>query len=116
MSSLQESVQRLPRAMRSRVTVGVFAFLTLSSLIPVVISIYASPVLRLLFLPSYLVTMLLYDSVWGLENLVYLLGDGHLLWETGNVLTYYLFALAVGWLTERVRDLRRPPTDPELTS
>lgn len=49
----------------------------------------------------YLVTMAFYDGVVGGEDLIYALEPfvplpGSLLWELGNVATYYLVALAVG--------------------
>lgn len=96
----------LRAAAKSRITLAIFGYLTLGALVPQVVDIYASPVYLLAFLPSYPVTMLLYDSPVGLENLVYpisafvepVLSDGHLVWEAGRYVTFYLFALLVGWV------------------
>jgi hypothetical protein len=116
--------QRLRRAAASRLTLGVFGFLALGSLLPVVVDVYDSPVYLALGLPSYLVTMLFYDSPWGLENLVYpvypvaetLLGDGHLLWESGRFVTFYLFAVVVGWVVATVRSGPKPESQsPDAT-
>ena len=110
-------LQRLHRTLRdaftARTTLAVFAFLALTSRLPAVVDIYASPVYRILFTPSYLVTMLFYDSPFGLENLVYPISgvlpvDGSLLWDLGEIATFYLFAVAVGLLAERLRARRRP--------
>lgn len=93
----------------SRDVLLVFAFLTLSyHLIPTVAGVYASPISWALFLPSYVVTMLFYDGILGLEHVVYATQgfvpvDGHFLWEAGNVATYYLFAVAAAWLGDRLR-------------
>jgi hypothetical protein len=87
----------------------VFAFLVASWSVQYVVDIYAHPVLRALFVPSYLVTMVTYDGGLGLEILVNPVASalpvgGAVLWELGNVLTYYLVALALGgpaWLFAR---------------
>jgi hypothetical protein len=101
------SLRTLRDAAKSRITLAIFGFLTLTSLIPRVVDADASPVYFVLGLPSYLVTMLFYDSPVGLENLVYpvapvadsfVSGGGHLLWEAGEIGTFYLFALGVGWI------------------
>lgn len=117
---LRRSVHRVLRSVRpalvSRTTLAVFAFLALTSRLPAVVDVYASPVYLVLGLPSYLVSMVLYDSPFGLENLVYPVSgvlpvDGHLLWEIGEVATFYLFAVAAGLLAERLRARGRPPPD-----
>ena len=118
------SRRTLREAATSRTTLAVFGFLALSGQIPAFVDIYATPAYRILFLPPYLVTMLFYDSPFGLENLVYpvaalvepVLGDGHLLWEAGRVLTFYLFALAVGWIAGAVRSRNRPRNPPPTDS
>ncbi len=96
-------------AWTARGTLLVFAFLALTSYLPNVVDIYSYwGIPRLLFIPSYLLMLVLYDSPWGLENVVYVLdpivpGSGALLWEVGLVATYYLFAVVVTWLARRVR-------------
>ena len=113
------SLRTLRDAAKSRITLAVFVFLALTSLIPAVVNPYASPVYFVLGLPSYLVTMLFYDSPVGLENLVYpvapvadsfVSGGGYLLWEAGEIGTFYLFALGVGWIAalRRSGDSRTP--------
>lgn len=99
----------LRKRLASRDILLVFAFLALSSyLIPTAIGVYASPISWALFLPSYVVTMLFYDGILGLEHAAYAVQgfvpvDGHFLWEAGNVATYYLFAVAAAWLGNRLR-------------
>jgi hypothetical protein len=114
-----DALQTLRDAAKSRTTLAIFGVLALTSLIPRVVDPDASPVYFVLGLPSYLVTMLFYDSPVGLENLVYpvapvadsfVSGGGHLLWEAGEIGTFYLFALAVGWIAALLRsgDSRNP--------
>lgn len=62
---------------------------------------------RVLFLPAYLLMLVLYDSPWGLENVVYAVdpivpGSGRYLWDAGLIVTYYLFAAVVTWLGRRL--------------
>jgi hypothetical protein len=113
---IRHILQSIPHALVSRTTLALFGFLALTSRLPAVVDIYASPVYWVLFTPQYLVSMLLYDGPFGLENLVYpVIGilpvDGHLLWEVGELATFYLFAVAVGLVAERVRRRTRPPPD-----
>jgi hypothetical protein len=95
-----------PSAWFARPTLFLFAFLTLTSQLPAVLDIYSSPLWRVLFVPSYLVMLFLYDAPWGLENAVYALdgafGSGKQLWEVGLFVTYYLFAVVVTWLGRRL--------------
>lgn len=95
-------------AWTARSTLLVFAFLALTWQIPNVVDIYDyGGVPRLLFLPSYVLMLVLYDSPWGLENVVSAVdpvvpGSGRLLWEAGLLVTFYLFAVAVTWLGRRL--------------
>lgn len=103
-------------AFTSRTTLALFAFLALSSAIPAVVDVYASPVYWVLFTPSYLVTMVVYDGGLGLEALVYPVAevvpvDGHLLWEAGRVASLYLFAVVVGLLAGTIRGRTRRQSD-----
>ena len=99
-----------PSVWFARPTLLLFAFLALTSQLPAVLDIYSSLLWRLLFIPSYLVMLFLYDAPWGLENAVYaidgVLGGGKLLWETGLFVTYYLFAVVVTWLGRRLTGVR----------
>lgn len=93
----------------ARSTLALFGFLALSSQLPAIIDIYSFVLWRLLFLPSYLVMLFLYDGPWGLENVVYAFDAvvaseraRALLWDGGLFVTYYLFAVATTWLGRRV--------------
>ena len=91
--------------------VAVFAFLTTVWSLQHVVDIYANPVIRWLFVVPYLVTVLLFDNGVA-ERLVYAVEPflpvpGAVLWEAGNLLTYYLFALAVGAVVRLVGRVRR---------
>ena len=117
MVNLQRLRHSLRDAFTARTTLAVFAFLALTSRLPAVVDIYASPVYRILFTPSYLVSMLFYDSPFGLENLVYPISrmlpvDGHLLWEVGKIATFYLFAVAVVWIAAELGVRGRSTPDP----
>lgn len=73
-------------------TLGLFAFLTLAWFVLPVVGIYSFVGFRLLFIPSYLVMMVAYDSAFGLENVVYALqsvvpGEWTLAWQAGLVVT-----------------------------
>lgn len=78
-------------------TLGLFAFLSLAWFLPEVVDIYSIPGLILLFIPSYLVNMVFYDGVVGLEAVVYALegivGESPYLWDAGLLVTYYLFSV-----------------------
>ncbi|UPV76498.1 hypothetical protein M0R89_18360 (plasmid) [Halorussus limi] len=47
------ALRSLRTALASRTSLAVFGFLALGGLLPEVVDIYASPVYRILFLPSY---------------------------------------------------------------
>lgn len=91
----------------SRVTLGLFAFLSAAWFLPKVLDIYAVPGLVLVIVPSYLVNMVFYDSLFGLENVVYalepVLGSSYALWTAGLLVTYYLFSVAVVALGRAVK-------------
>ncbi|WP_458209233.1 hypothetical protein [Haladaptatus sp. NG-SE-30] len=98
----------------ARPTILVFAFLSVTWFLPTFVDIYSFVLYRLLFIPAYLVMLLVYDAPWGLENVVYAL-DGVLpqekyVWEIGLLVTYYLVAAALTWLGRRLRGIRRPRT------
>lgn len=89
-------------------TLGLFAFLSLAWFLPTVVDIYSVPGLVLLFIPSYLVNLVFYDGVFGLEAVVYALegvvGESPFLWDAGLLVTYYLFSVvtvALGRLLKR---------------
>jgi len=95
------------RLICSRSVVLVFGFLLVSE--------YAR--VPLLNLPAYVVSSVLYDSVWGLENVVYAVDGfipvaGRLLWELGLIITYFLFAVAVVGLARHFTDGNQPSTTP----
>ncbi|WP_458188445.1 hypothetical protein [Haladaptatus sp. NG-WS-4] len=98
----------------ARPTILVFGFLALSWFLSDVVDIYSFVLFRLLYVPAYLVMLLVYDSPWGLENLVYaldvVLPREKYVWEAGLVVTYYLVAVTVTWLGRRLRGVRRPRT------
>lgn len=100
----------------ARSTLIVFTFLAVTSQLPAVLDIYGFVLWRVLFIPSYLVTLLFYDAPWGLENVVYaingVLGGGKLPWEVGSFVTYYLFAVVVTWLGRRLASVR-PTGNPD---
>ncbi len=59
-------------------------------------------------LPAYLVQIFLYDSIFGLENVAYLLAEvlpisRLFLWEVGRVLTYYLAAVGIVWFVDQLQ-------------
>jgi NADH dehydrogenase len=78
-------------------TLGLFTFLSVAWFLPTVVDIYSVPGLVLLFIPSYLVNMVFYDGVFGLEAVVYVLegvvGESPFLWDAGLLVTYYLFSV-----------------------
>lgn len=89
-------------------TLGLFTFLSLAWFLPEVVDIYSVPGLVLLYIPSYLVNIVFYDGVVGLEAVVYALegvvGESPHLWDAGLLVTYYLFsvvAVALGRALKR---------------
>ncbi len=78
-------------------TLGLFAFLSIAWFLPDVVDIYSVPGLDLLFIPSYLVNIMFYDGLFGLEAVVYALegivGESPYLWDAGLLITYYLFSV-----------------------
>jgi hypothetical protein len=78
-------------------TLGLFTFLSVTWFLPTVVDIYSIPGLNLLIIPSYLVNMVFYDGVFGLEAVVYALegvvGESPVLWDAGLLVTYYLFSV-----------------------
>lgn len=95
------------RLIRSRSVVLIFGFLLLSE--------YAR--IAFLNLPAYVVRSFFYDSVWGLENVIYAV-DGfiplarRLLWELGLIITYFLFAVAAVALVRHITAGNQPSTTP----
>jgi hypothetical protein len=95
-------------ALTARSTLLLFAFLALGWLLPNVVDPYSFGGLPLLVLvPSYLVTLFVYDSPWGLENVVYAIepmvpGSGAVLWDVGLLVTFYLFAAVSTWVGRRL--------------
>ena len=90
-------------AWRARSTLLLFGVLALGRYVPAVVDPYSLVgVPLLLYLPSYLVSLFVYDGPWGLETVVYgfeslLPVSGAFLWNGGLVVTYYLFAVAATW-------------------
>lgn len=107
-SALRRSSSDSRAARTAPSTLLVFGFLALTWQIPNVVDIYDYGGLpRLLYLPSYVLSLLLYDSPWGLENVVsavdpFVPGSGRLLWEAGVLVTFYLFAVAATWFGRRL--------------
>jgi hypothetical protein len=101
------------------VTVALFAFLSLSWLLPEVLDIYSVPGLAILFLPAYVVNVLVYDGGLGLEAVVYALegvvGRSPVLWDAGLFATYYLVSVAVVALGRTITD-RIGPTPGDATA
>lgn len=94
-------------------TLGLFTFLSLAWFLPEVVDIYSIPGIVLLFIPSYLVNMVFYDGIFGLEAVVYALegifGESPFLWDAGLLVTYYLFSVVTVALG-RVLKRRFKPT------
>lgn len=89
-----------------RGTLALFAFLTLSWLVPEVaattfgVDLYAYGLI-ILYIPSYLVTMVTYDGLLGLEHVTYAIqgavpGEWALAWDAGLLVTFYLFSVVAG--------------------
>lgn len=103
-------------AWTARSTLFAFGFLALTSQLPNLVDIYDyGGIPGLLFVPSYILMLVLYDSPWGLENVIYAIdpvipGTGAYLWEGGLIVTYYLFAVIATWLVRQVKPGRRMST------
>lgn len=89
-----------------RGTLALFAFLTLSWLVPEVaattfgVDLYAYGLI-ILYIPSYLVMMVTYDGLLGLEHVTYAIqdavpGEWALAWDAGLLVTFYLFSVVAG--------------------
>ncbi len=81
----------------SRVVLFLFGIFLVTSFLPGVFS-----------LPAYLVDIVLYDSIFGLENVAYFGAEllpisQALLWEVGRIVTYYLAAVGIVWLVDYLR-------------
>ncbi len=87
---------------RSRAVLTVFGFLAGAWSLQYVVDIYVNPLVRWLFVVPYVVTLFLFDNgvaervVYAVEPFVPV--PGPVLWEVGNLLTYYCVALGVGAL------------------
>ncbi|MBX0294477.1 complex I NDUFA9 subunit family protein [Halomicroarcula sp. F27] len=87
-------------------TLALFAYFALSTALP---TLTDSPLAIALYVPTYLLTIAVYDAPWGLENVVYgaesLLGIGHssALYHVGLLVTYFACAVALTWLGRSVR-------------
>lgn len=91
-----------PSVLTDRTTLALFAALTTGWFLPEVLGTYASIALPL-FLPAYLVSMVTYDGLLGLEHVVYAVqgtlgGEWALAWDAGLVVTFYLFSVAAALL------------------
>ncbi len=92
-------------------TLALFAYFALSASLP---SLTGSPLAIALYVPTYLLTMFVYDAPWGLENVVYgaesLLGIGHssALYYVGLLMTYFACAVVLTWLGRSVRSAVGP--------
>ncbi|GGN90364.1 hypothetical protein [Haloarcula pellucida] len=103
---------------RRPTTLALFAYLVAATYLPVLAAAigqvapaaepYVSPVAILLYVPAYLLSILVYDSPWGLENVVYAV-EGFLgvsnsgLYYVGLVVTYYLCSVVLVWFGATVR-------------
>lgn len=84
--------------------------LALGWFLPSVVDIYSFGGLPLvLYIPAYLVTIVLFDGVLSLENAVYAIEPfipvrgGHL-WDAGLLVTFYLFAVTSTWVGRYLRN------------
>ena len=104
---MSERQDRFLAAFTGRNTLVVFAVLAGGWVLPQLLP-KAAPLFLPLYLPAYLVSMVVYDGGM-LESVVYAVQgsvpiDGHLLYEIGQVVTFYLFtgvAALVGGVLER---------------
>lgn len=85
-----------------RATLVLFAVLAVGWFLPDLLGPYASVTMPL-FLPAYLVSMVTYDGLLGLEHVVYAVqgvlgGEWAYAWHAGLVVTFYLFSVVVAGL------------------
>jgi hypothetical protein len=97
-----------------RATLALFAVLTGGWFLPGLLGPYASAVLPL-YLPAYLVSMVTYDGLLGLEHVVYALqaavgGQWAVAWDAGLVVTFYLFSVAAALLSRPLERRFNPDT------
>ncbi|WP_139136085.1 hypothetical protein [Haladaptatus sp. W1] len=100
-------------AWTARSTLVLFGFLALTAQLPVVVDIYSNVVFRLLFIPAYLVSLLVYEGL-GIEHIIYAFdgvfpGEQTALWEVGQIVTYYLFAVSATWLGRWLETHKQKP-------
>ena len=100
-------------AWTARSTLVLFGFLALTAQLPVVVDIYSNVVFRLLFIPAYLISGLVYEGL-GLEHIIYALntqipGEQLFLWDLGQIVTYYLFAVSATWLGRWLETRKQKP-------
>lgn len=86
----------------ARAPLALFGVLTAGWFLPALLGPYAGAALPL-YLPAYLVSMVTYDGLLGLEHAVYALQaafgvESAALWDAGLVLTFYLFSVVVALL------------------
>lgn len=105
----EPSVSESSSAWTAPSTLLVFGFLAVTWQLPTVIDIYSyGGIPGLLYIPAYLLMLVLYDSPWGLENIVYAIdplipGSGAYLWHGGLIVTYYLFAVILIWTGRQLK-------------
>jgi len=93
----------LPSVLIGRATLALFGVLTAGWFLPKLAGSFAYAALPL-YLPAHLVSMVTYDGLLGLEQVVYALESSFsvrsaALWDAGLVVTYYLFAVLAAALS-----------------
>lgn len=121
----RDTLHTVPSAFTDRTTLGLFAFLAAGWFIPD-LAPELGYLLYPLFLPAYLVSMVTYDGLLGLEHVAYAVAEllpvsGPIVFDAGLAVTFYLFAVVAvvlgGALQRRVGpersnngDRTEPPT------
>ncbi|MEF8799539.1 MAG: hypothetical protein V5A56_00685 [Halolamina sp.] len=93
----------LAAVLTARATLALFTVLTAGWFLPGLLGPYAGAALPL-YLPAYLVSMVTYDGVLGLEQAVYAVqnavsGEWAGAWDAGLAVTFYLFSVVVARLS-----------------
>lgn len=116
MSTLDDSPASL---LISRAPLALFAVLTAGWFLPNLLGPYAVAALPL-YIPASLVSMVTYDGLLGLEQVVYWLQtavgvESAVLWDAGLVVTFYLFSVGVALLSRPLKR-RFGPESPQNES
>ncbi len=105
----------LAAVLSDRATLTLFAALTTGWFLPDFLGSYGAIAMPL-FLPAYLVSMVTYDGLLGLEQVVYAIedalgGEWKLLWDAGLVATFYLFSVVAAFLARPLERRFGPDRD-----